>query len=151
MSVMARCRNEKMILSLQDVLRSKSITDLASCISRTSIAPQEEETVEELFDLSPIQQMYFEFAGGYEGRKRFNQSCSMRITHHIGLREIQQAIEYIVAQHSMLRARFSKNSSGTWQQRITKVSDILSKAVGKQRTYMMHRILLRHTGISCIT
>lgn len=121
MAVMARCRKEKINLSLQDVLQSKSITQLALRAGSTDHAPQQEEKVEELFDLSPIQQMYFQSATSHQGRARFNQSFSLRITRPTQAHDIKRAIEFIIDQHSMLRARFSKNKLGVWQQRISKV------------------------------
>lgn len=121
MGVMARCRKEKINLSLQDVLQSKSITQLALRVRTTEYAPQREEKVEELFDLSPIQQMYFQTSTSYQGQARFNQSFSLRITRHTEPHDVKRVIEMIINQHSMLRARFSKNKSGAWQQRISKV------------------------------
>ena len=121
MGVMARCRKEKINLSLQDVLQSKSITQLALRVGSTDFAPQREEKVEELFDLSPIQQMYFQSATSYQGQARFNQSFSLRITRQTEAHDIKRVLESIINQHSMLRARFSKEKSGVWQQQISKV------------------------------
>jgi Condensation domain len=122
MGVMARGRKEKINLSLQDILQCKSINDLALRVGSAEQAPQQKEKVDELFDLSPIQQMYFQSATSHQGRARFNQSFSLRITRKIQTQELMRAIEFIIDQHSMLRARFSKNKLGVWQQRISKVS-----------------------------
>lgn len=121
MAVMARCRKEKINLSLQDVLQAKSIAQLALRVGSAEDAPQQEEKVEELFALSPIQQMYFQSATSHQGQARFNQSFSLRITRQTEAHDIQRVIESIVNLHSMLRARFSKDKLGVWQQRITKV------------------------------
>lgn len=121
MGVMARCRKEKINLSLQDVLQSKSLVQLALRAGCIDHAPQQEEKVEELFDLSPIQQIYFQSATSHQGQARFNQSFSLRIVRQTPADAIKRVIESIIDRHSMLRARFSKNNLGVWQQRISVV------------------------------
>jgi hypothetical protein len=121
MGVIARCRKEKINLSIRDVLQSGSITQLALRVGATDNAPQQEEKVEEPFDLSPIQQMYFQSATNHQGQARFNQSFSLRITRKTQAHDIKHVIESIVHQHSMLRAKFRKNNFGVWQQHISKV------------------------------
>jgi Condensation domain len=122
MGVMARGRKENINLSLQDILQAKSISKLALRVGSVEQTPQRKEKVEELFDLSPIQKMYFQSATSHQGGARFNQSFSLRITRKLQTQELMRAIEFIVDQHSMLRARFSKNDLGVWQQLISKVS-----------------------------
>lgn len=121
MGVIARCRKEKINLSIQDVLKSQSITQLALGVGSTDHVAQQEEKVEEPFDLSPIQQMYFQSATSYQGQARFNQSFSLRITRQTQAHDIKRVIESIIDQHSMLRARFRKNNFGVWQQQISRV------------------------------
>lgn len=121
MGVIARCRKEKINLSIRDVLQSGSITQLALRVGAIDNAPQQEEKVEEPFDLSPIQQMYFQSATSHQGQARFNQSFSLRVTRKTQAHDIKRVIESIVNQHSMLRARFRKNNFGIWQQHISKV------------------------------
>jgi hypothetical protein len=146
MGVMARCRKEKINFSLQDILQCKSISELALRVGSIDQTPQQEERVEELFDLSPIQQMYFQSATSYQGRARFNQSFSLRITRKTQTQDMMRAIEFIIHQHSMLRARFSKNKLGVWQQRISKVGGSYSYQIcARCGAYSDRRILLRHT------
>ena len=120
MTVMSRCRKENITLSLDDVLRSKSVTDLAERAGSVVTASRA-ETVDEPFDLSPIQQLYFQTSKSYAGDNRFNQSISLRITTPTTSDDFRRSLEAIVNQHSMLRARFSQNRQGVWQQRITEV------------------------------
>jgi non-ribosomal peptide synthase protein (TIGR01720 family) len=126
MQVMALCRKEKISFSLSEVLTSKSIHQLASNSHYENAVQHQAETFEKVFDLSPIQQLYFQSqsAGFYEKEARFNQSFSLEITRRVASEDLNHAIEMIVSEHSMLRARFTKNSAGKWQQRLTQ--DIVS-------------------------
>jgi len=120
MQVMALCRKEKINLSMHQVLRCKSITQLALCAGSAVQSLHQEEKIDELFDLSPIQQLYFQCASAQQQGSQFNQSFSLRLTRQTQAQDLNRAIEVIVGQHSMLRARFSQNQSGIWQQRITR-------------------------------
>ncbi|KAG9241383.1 hypothetical protein BJ878DRAFT_231540 [Calycina marina] len=51
---------------------------------------------------------------------KFNQNFSLRITHEIEAFKLKAAINIIVSQHSMLRARLSRSTAGVWQQRIAR-------------------------------
>jgi hypothetical protein len=121
MDVVSRCRKQKINLSLRDVLQSESIRHLAPTAGAGFASLQYEEKTDESFGLSPIQQLYFQSAKGYQGRSRFNQSMSLRLTQRTDCNTLESAIRRIIGQHSMLRARFSVNQDGTWQQRITTV------------------------------
>jgi amino acid adenylation domain-containing protein/non-ribosomal peptide synthase protein (TIGR01720 family) len=121
MQVMALCRKEKINFSLSEVLRSKSIHQLAANARFEGDTVFQDEKVDQLFDLSPVQQLYFQSESADEQRpgSRFNQSFSLQITHKVEAETLNNAINTIVNQHSMLRARFVKNKNGTWQQHIT--------------------------------
>ncbi|PVH81870.1 nonribosomal peptide synthase [Cadophora sp. DSE1049] len=118
MQVMALCRKEKLNFSLSDVLRSKSIHQLASIACYEDEVQHQEEILNQLFDLSPIQQLYFEsqLSNTFDGAARFNQSFSLEVMRHIEPQTIKRALQRIVGHHSMLRSRFVKSPAGTWQQ-----------------------------------
>ena len=127
MTIIARCRKIGIVLSLQEILQSKSLFQLAGLVdsrgqsSKTTKAKFHEEQTDKLFDLSPVQRMYFQLTGpdsDHTRDGRFNQSQLLRIKRKTEPKTIQNAIEIIVQQHSMFRARFSCNEAGTWQQRI---------------------------------
>ncbi|KAL8774137.1 MAG: hypothetical protein Q9209_001245 [Squamulea sp. 1 TL-2023] len=127
MSIIARLRKIGVTLSLQEILQSKSLFQLANLVdsrgnaTKTSKVAATEEKLEELFELSPVQRMYFELAGpssDHTREGRFNQSQLLRLTRKTEAKTVRNAIETIVQQHSMFRARFSRNQAGTWQQRI---------------------------------
>lgn len=129
MSIIAKLRKVGIIMSLQEILQSKSLFQLAAVVesrgntSKTPKIAATEEKIDEPFDLSPVQRMYFELAGpscDYTREGRFNQSQLLRLTRKTEGATIRAAIETIVQQHSMFRARFSRNKAGTWQQRIVK-------------------------------
>lgn len=122
MQVMALCRKEKINFTLSEVLKSKSIHQLASSAHYEDAVQHQAETFDHLFDLSPIQQLYFHSqpAGNYQDQARFNQSFSLEITRSVATENLAHAIQTIVGEHSMLRARFEKNSEGRWQQRLTR-------------------------------
>ena len=107
----------------QEILRSKSIIQLAQHAKEVERISHTAEIIEESFDLSPIQKMYFELPN--QGHGHFNQSFFLKVTRKISGKDLQDAIETIVQRHSMLRARFQCSGPGdSWQQRITE--DVLT-------------------------
>jgi hypothetical protein len=125
MGVVSRARNVKIKLSVQDVLRSKSLAHLAQLAkvapSSTETAMHRDQETEEPFALSPIQSMYLNSAVRYDGDARFNQSFTLSVSRRVAVDTIKRAVEAIVERHSMLRARFVRTQDGTWRQRIAKV------------------------------
>jgi non-ribosomal peptide synthase protein (TIGR01720 family) len=116
MQVMSRCRAVKIHVTVQDILRSKSITQLALCV-KTSLAIgaiEREEEVDTPFPLSPIQRMYFDQA--YSKHAAFNQSFTVKVKTPVKLNNLTFAINLLVLHHSMLRARFSVDKNGQWTQ-----------------------------------
>jgi hypothetical protein len=126
MGVVSRARNAKIKLSIQDVLRCKSIVHLSqlakSLPSSTVSTARKEEGTEQPFALSPVQTMYLKSAVNYGGDARFNQSFTLGVPRQVAAETIKKAINSIVERHAMLRARFSKTQDGRWEQRISKVS-----------------------------
>lgn len=116
MQVMARCRSEGMGVTVQDIIRSKSISELASRVSLPEQIKYEGEDAHE-FELSPIQQLYFSCVGN--NWKQFNQSVLLRSSRKISTEDILRAFNAVVKAHSMLRARFRKDGTDNWRQRIT--------------------------------
>ena len=125
MQVMSQCREETITLSMQEILRTKSIAHLAEMIDSQNRFMQSDaithvETVDEDFELSPIQRLFFEQSTDQENGDHFNQSFLLRITKKTSPEDLDRAIQAVVSKHSMLRARFSRSStSGGWAQRIS--------------------------------
>ena len=129
MAAIPQCRKAGIRLTLQEILQSRSLFALAKLVeakgklTRSLDSGQEVEKLDEAFDLSPVQQMYFQSSSGssdFTVHGRFNQSQLLRLTRKTDPTTIQRAIEAIVQHHSMFRARFSRDGSGTWRQRIVK-------------------------------
>jgi non-ribosomal peptide synthase protein (TIGR01720 family) len=115
MKLLAKCRSVGISLTLNQVLRAKSLTHLAADVKTVANLDHGQEKTDQPFALSPIQRFYFQ-AGGIESSTHFNQSSSLRISHHVEPVMIQRALDSIVACHSMLRARFFQDDAGQWRQ-----------------------------------
>lgn len=125
MGVVSRARNAKIILSVQDVLRSKSLVHLSQLARLSpSLAVTEvqgNEQTEEPFALSPIQTLYLKLAVKHDDDARFNQSFGLSTSRQVTIDTIKRAMDTIVERHSMLRSRFTRKPDGNWEQRTTKV------------------------------
>lgn len=117
MQVKGQCSKQGISLSVQDILRSKSIVQLAQCAKAIEYQVYRGEVIEQDFQLSPIQSLFFKLPN--QGTGHFNQSFFLRVTRTINKNDLRNAIETIIQRHSMLRARFQRESSGDWRQRIT--------------------------------
>lgn len=120
MQVVSACRAaENIVVTVHDVLRCKSISQLAfnaRSAEKSTIPTNEEVDVE--FALAPIQRMHFELAEN--GCNHYNQSFVVSAAREISLVDLKKSVDAIVRQHSMLRARFSRSADGKdWVQRIT--------------------------------
>ncbi|KAF5658676.1 non-ribosomal peptide synthetase [Fusarium heterosporum] len=115
MQLMAICRSLNMMITVGQIIRTKSIIELASLVSTVEQSVIFEEK-EGDFDLSPIQKVYFDCMG--TNSIHFNQSMLLGTTRKVTYEELLSALQAIVRTHSMLRARFIC-SNGHWSQRIT--------------------------------
>jgi aryl carrier-like protein len=121
MQVVGQCRKNGIGLGVQDVLRSRSISQLAEAVQEIEHTNYDNvEYFDEEFDLTPIQSLYFQRPN--EGRGHFNQSFYLQVKQKTATEEFRRAIEQLVARHSMLRARFSHSAELGWQQRLTSKS-----------------------------
>ncbi|KAF1998930.1 amino acid adenylation [Amniculicola lignicola CBS 123094] len=130
MQVMARCRGCGLAVSVKDILRSKSITELSYCVTSAGQAVYSvEETFDVPFELSPVQRMYFDIAPTEiddSRQTRFNQSFFLKAERPITGLNVAKALDLVVTQHSMLRVRFVQEA-GKWMQLIpSKVVDSFS-------------------------
>ncbi|KAH8810632.1 hypothetical protein F5884DRAFT_698604 [Xylogone sp. PMI_703] len=115
MQVIAKCRAINISLSISDILRNFTISQLA--VRAQSVQSNQLNVKEEYntaFHLSPIQQMHL--SRGSAGDK-FSQSIFLRVNGDVSSQNIQNALEILVERHSMLRATFSQSSSGEWTQK----------------------------------
>lgn len=121
MQVMSRCRSEGLAVSVKDILRSKSVTELSKCIKSASESTYSTvELFDKAFELSPVQRMYFDIIPAEiddSRQTRFNQSFFLTVQRPVSAVNVAKALEAVVTQHSMLRVRFSQKD-GHWTQTI---------------------------------
>ncbi|OKP14387.1 Nonribosomal peptide synthetase 1 [Penicillium subrubescens] len=118
MAVISRARKQGLIVTLNDILQSKSVKELAqTATSKTPAASQREEKSGEGFGLSPVQKLYMQSSTSLMGAARFNQSITVRVARPVEGEVLRRAIQAVTSQHSMLQARFSKGKNAIWQQK----------------------------------
>jgi non-ribosomal peptide synthase protein (TIGR01720 family) len=121
MQVSSQCRSKGLTITVQDIIRSKSIAALASTVTVTNddngSAPKAKD-FNLAFDLTPIQKVFFESVG--EEYNHFNQSVILRLSRSFEHGEIRKAIESLVITHPMLRGRYARDESRIWRQQIEK-------------------------------
>ena len=126
MQVATRCRNNHIEVSTRDVLRCKTISDLALCAKPASdLLELPDEEIDTPFNLSPIQQLYASHALGPDNlsrstNKNYNFSFCLRLKKQTPAADLARAFEAVINHHSMLRARFKKDTTGKWTQYITR-------------------------------
>ncbi|KAL4863703.1 hypothetical protein BDV12DRAFT_201835 [Aspergillus spectabilis] len=124
MQVVSQCKSAGIGITMQDVFKHRTISQLALHATRTDkgesrVVPGEEpvDGLDHAVSLSPIQQMYFDYA--LEDPNHFSQSVFLRLDGAgVGAESMARALAVIVETHPMLRARFEKSSDGTWRQRV---------------------------------
>lgn len=120
MQIISRCRNDGIHVTVQDLLKSRTLTEFcdrarASTAESTDPVLEAEDEIGAPFELSPIQSWFMELA---PGENYFNQSHLLRLTEKIGLEDLEKAFVLIAQRHGMLRARFQR-SDGQWKQFIS--------------------------------
>lgn len=121
MQVSSQCRAQGLAITVQDIIRSKSVADLASraSVMRNDSTTTSNTTEHDLpFDLTPIQRVFLDTVE--DVYNHFNQSVVLRLGHSFEPQEIEAALSSLVNIHPMLRARYAKDESKTWRQRIAK-------------------------------
>jgi non-ribosomal peptide synthase protein (TIGR01720 family) len=116
MQMLARCRKEGINITLNQVLRSKSLAHVAETISQSGDALVHVAAKTDVpFGLSPIQHFYFKSIGD-EKNSHFNQSFTLRMARKTGPETLKKVVDAVVNCHAMLRARFIKTEVGEFQQ-----------------------------------
>lgn len=117
MQLRGKGRVEGIDLTVQDILKSKSLIALAAKAqsARAALVAHQKEDFGVSFGLSPIQSLFFEMS---QSTTHFNQSFILKINQAVTAERLQQAVENVVSRHSMLRARYHRDSDGTWSQSV---------------------------------
>jgi aryl carrier-like protein len=124
MQVMGQCRKKRMSFGVQEILRSRSIRQLATVVKilETSVEDIKEE-IETPFDPTPIQSLWLQLPNQGQDHGHFNQSFYLSVKRRTSAEEFRAAVKQLITRHSMLRARFSFSDEKGWQQRITADTD----------------------------
>ncbi|KAI0910952.1 hypothetical protein F4823DRAFT_339748 [Ustulina deusta] len=119
-----RFQSQGISIEARDVMKASSLTELAALAKPEEVRSDEpEEAVTEMFDLSPMQHLYFQTRMGrdtarrksHDGDYRFNQSILLRVKQSIGVEDLRGAIEAAIGHHKMLRTRFHFANGSWWQ------------------------------------
>ncbi|KAI0099159.1 hypothetical protein GGR51DRAFT_552178 [Nemania sp. FL0031] len=119
-----RFQSQGISIEARDVMEASSLTELAALANpEVTHSYDTEESVTEMYDLSPMQHLYFHTPMGKDtarrkssdGDYRFNQSILLRLKQSIGVEDLRAAIEAVVAHHKMLRTRFHFANGSWWQ------------------------------------
>ncbi|MBZ6431770.1 MAG: condensation domain-containing protein [Acinetobacter pittii] len=124
MAVISRARKQGLVVTLHDILQSRSLKELAQTASSKAPVSQREEKSGDGFALSPVQRLYFQSSDSFKGAARFNQSMTVRIARRCEGEVLKRAVKAVIGQHAMFRARFSTSSDGTWQQKTAAVGSL---------------------------
>ncbi|KJZ74704.1 hypothetical protein HIM_05821 [Hirsutella minnesotensis 3608] len=124
MQVVSQCRMHNLCFTASDVLQAGTIRKLAArCQLMSEQARLSEssgddaEEAGEPFDLSPIQQMFFDAYP--EGLDHYNQGFILDLGQPVPVDTLRKACKAIVSRHAMLRARYHKDpDSGRWRQSV---------------------------------
>ena len=120
MQVISRLRALQIQATVGDVLRQRTIELIApKCKVLTNTAAPAVEAENEVWGLSPIQRLFF--SRHPDGLNHFNQSFMLQPTIPYKAGDFRSILRPLLSRHVMLRARFHKGSSGSWQQRIAPI------------------------------
>ena len=98
MQVMGQCRKQGISIGVQDILRSRSLVELATLAKQVQVAVDHvAEETDVPFDLTPIQSLWFQLPN--QGHGHFNQSFYLKVTRRTSADVFRAAIEKIVARH----------------------------------------------------
>lgn len=123
MQVSSQCRAQGLPISVQELIRAKSITALAATVAASSDDTLTTSVAQEYnlpFELSPVQRVFFSTVG--DTHNHFNQAELFRLARTFELDEIRAALTVLVTTHPMLRARFIRDESKIWRQKVEKDS-----------------------------
>jgi amino acid adenylation domain-containing protein/non-ribosomal peptide synthase protein (TIGR01720 family) len=144
MQLTAACRSEGLLINVKDIMLSKTIAGIASCAKSTGreIATPHEEKMDTPFQISPIQQLYFDTQSSSQESQQgahFNQSFLLRLMKEVNVQELIQALATVVSHHPMLGARF-KYEEARWTQLVS--SDARKSSYFKQHTISSRQEML---------
>ncbi|KAH6989025.1 hypothetical protein BKA56DRAFT_710304 [Ilyonectria sp. MPI-CAGE-AT-0026] len=122
MQVANRCRLRGVKVTVAALIRSSNLAAAAASCQKVATIPDphlRNGTSEILSSpLSPVQAL-FTNSSGPALHHHFNQSVFLELRTAVSPSALRQALDRLVAHHSMLRASFSQSDSGEWAQTIS--------------------------------
>ncbi|KAL8877034.1 MAG: hypothetical protein Q9198_004872, partial [Flavoplaca austrocitrina] len=142
LQVASQCRRQGLGITVQDILRCPSLSDLATRVTLPKESTHFAEKYEMAFDLSPIQRLFFDWVG--DTYQHFNQSIVLKIIRRQDPTRVFAAVETLAKSQSILRARFERQADGQWAQLLAKESSRSLRCtshLGKSSLNKMHSMI----------
>lgn len=116
--VMALCRGKGYSVSVPDILRSKTLMEVALQAKPIGelLPSYPDEELDTPFSLSPIQHLHMQREQG--GIDILNQNLMLQVNRKISAVTLKNAVDVIVDRHSSLRTQFIQEENGEWKQLI---------------------------------
>ncbi|RDH30162.1 hypothetical protein BDQ94DRAFT_173144 [Aspergillus welwitschiae] len=119
MRLASHYRTAGISISVSTLLQSKTLADFAAFSGATAITGvSQEEHTDVPFELSPIQQWFFDqspFMSQQKHDRFYNQGFYVRLRRTVGINDLESAFLSLVNRHAMLRSRF-QHHGGKWKQ-----------------------------------
>ncbi|CAG7927732.1 unnamed protein product [Penicillium olsonii] len=117
MQLSAKSKSAGVYVTVGDIFRHRTVVQLAKHTTDVAASStQLTEVTDDLFELSPMQQLFFASQG--ESKNMASQFLLARVSHPLNPGDLRRGIEALTVRHSMLRARFVEDADGLWKQKI---------------------------------
>ena len=113
--IIARGNQKGLHLTPKQLFQHQTIAELAMVVDTIPAIHSEQGLVTGPVPLTPSQHWFFE--QDFSDPHHWNQTMLLEMRQPVDVLVLQNAVQYLLAHHDMLRARFKKTSSG-WQQYI---------------------------------
>ena len=121
MQVVGMCRKQDIPITTYAILKYQTISQISKHVNSTKVSNygivETENGGGTSFDLSPVQRTFFQLMP--QGNNLMQQGFLLRLSKVVQKLDLSCALEAIIGQHPMLRARFKQSPSGSWIQYIT--------------------------------
>ncbi|WP_459209686.1 non-ribosomal peptide synthase/polyketide synthase [Aquimarina rhabdastrellae] len=102
--LVSKAKKQDILFKVKDVFTHQTIAELAQNLRTSASILTEEGIVEGVSGLLPIQSWFFEKQ--YAKQNHFNQSVLLELKKEVTIREIDTALQQLIAQHDALRFRY---------------------------------------------
>ncbi|GIC91342.1 nonribosomal peptide synthase [Aspergillus udagawae] len=115
----ARAGRSRLQLTVEDIFRLRTISQIVTHATNSSdrLMLANHDTLDTPFDLSPIQQLFFD-TNRLQQQNRFNHNLLLHLKKPVSFDQLRLAMQEIAEEHPLLRARFLLNADGQWKQLI---------------------------------